>query len=166
MVTLRTLLAAIRVADVLCLDKRSNSATPSTPPTESQGSAYDTACDSCPVEDYDCTIPYYDIVQLCEPVLKHTTSSALDGTLETLRLEPGYWRSSNRSRDIRECYEADACVGGVQDLCASGYEGPCECTSRMLRFNLASVADSTRFNTSLHILLVRHNLRTARSTNL
>ncbi|CAN0266353.1 unnamed protein product, partial [Laminaria digitata] len=83
-------------------------------------------CDNCPVESNNCTAPY--LVQLCEPVLEHTTSIAADGTLETLNLEPGYWRSSNSSRDIRECYEAAACVGGTQDFCASGYEGPCECT--------------------------------------
>ena len=94
---------------------------------DAQGSAYDVACDSCPIEGNNCTIFNNDSVQLCEPVLEHTTSLAADGVLERLELEPGDWRSSNTSRDIRECYEAAACVGGTHSLCASGYEGPCEC---------------------------------------
>lgn len=103
-----------------------------------QGSAYDVACEACPAEGNNCTMPYYDRVQLCESVLEHTTSLAADGTLETLDLEPGYWRSSNTSRDIRECYEADACIGGVQGVCASGYEGPCEYTWRIQCMKRAS----------------------------
>ncbi|CAN0346420.1 unnamed protein product, partial [Scytosiphon promiscuus] len=47
-------------------------------------------------------------------------------TLESLYVLSGYWRSSNSSRDIRECKEPAACIGGTQGLCASGYEGPCE----------------------------------------
>ncbi|CAN0510508.1 unnamed protein product, partial [Scytosiphon promiscuus] len=35
-----------------------------------------------------------------------------DGTLESLDLEPGYWRSSSTSKEIRECYHGPACVGG------------------------------------------------------
>ncbi|CAN0361070.1 unnamed protein product [Scytosiphon promiscuus] len=67
-------------------------------------------------------------MRLCEPVLAHSTSLAPDGTLESLQMLPGYWRRSTTSRDIRECYEPAACVGGTQELCASGYEGPCEYT--------------------------------------
>ena len=119
---------------------------------EAQGSAYDVACDSCPVEGNNCTVPYNDNVQLCEPLLEHTASIDAHGTLETLDLEPGYWRSSNTSRDIRECYETAACVGGAQGLCAPGYEGPCECRS-------LPEADS---KPSIYVVLARHNSRAIR----
>lgn len=59
--------------------------------------------------------------------MEHTTSPNVNGTLETLELEPGYWRSSTTSREIKECYETDSCVGGTEEYCAVGYDGPCEC---------------------------------------
>lgn len=58
--------------------------------------------------------------------MEHTTSTAVNGTLETLELAPGYWRSSSTSRDIKECYETDSCAGGTEEYCATGYDGPCE----------------------------------------
>ncbi|CAN0107425.1 unnamed protein product, partial [Hapterophycus canaliculatus] len=50
------------------------------------------------------------------------------GTLETLVIEPGFFRSSTASTDIRECFHEEACVGGVvpSEYCATGYTGPCE----------------------------------------
>lgn len=58
--------------------------------------------------------------------MEHTASLTPNGTLETLDLERGYWRSSSTSREIRECYEADSCVGGTGGYCGAGYDGPCE----------------------------------------
>lgn len=154
--TLSIPLTAGLVTDPLFRDKLSFFPTPSKTPMQVKGSAYDVACDSCPVEGNNCTLPYYDNVQLCEPVLENTGSISPHGTLETLDLKPGYWRSSNTSRDIRECYEAAACVGGQQGLCASGYEGPCECTK-------LPVAD---FKPTLFIFLARYSPRTTRHTKL
>ncbi|CAN0218885.1 unnamed protein product [Ectocarpus sp. 4 AP-2014] len=89
------------------------------------GSPYEVACDACrPVECSTCTTSNPDEVELCEPVIEHTSSPTRNGTLETLDLERGYWRSSNTSTEIRECYEVDSCVGGAGDLCAVGYDGP------------------------------------------
>ena len=96
--------------------------------TREQGSAYDVACESCPAEGNNCTLSSRNEVQLCEPVLEHTSSPNSNDTLASLSLHPGYWRSSNSSRDIRECYEPDACHEGLHGSCSSGYEGPCECT--------------------------------------
>lgn len=90
-----------------------------------QASAYEVACDACPVECSYCPTSNPDRVQLCESVMDHTTSSTVDGTLESLLLAPGYWRSSGTSTEIRECYEADACVGGTNGYCGAGYDGPC-----------------------------------------
>ena len=91
-----------------------------------QASAFEIACEACPTKCDNCTVSNPYDVQLCEPVMEHTASVTLDGTLETLDLAPGFWRSSNISTEIRECYEADSCVGGTKNVCADGYDGPCE----------------------------------------
>lgn len=48
--------------------------------------------------------------------------------METLKLDPGYWRATDTSKVILSCYNEDACEGGatVTDYCSAGYEGPCE----------------------------------------
>ena len=49
-------------------------------------------------------------------------------TVETLALEPGYFRTSNESHKVISCYQKNACRGGSDagKYCASGYTGPCE----------------------------------------
>lgn len=49
-------------------------------------------------------------------------------TLATLEVLPGFYRSSETSTDIRECFHKQACEGGsaVGTYCAEGYIGPCE----------------------------------------
>ncbi len=92
-----------------------------------QASAYETACEGCPEQCINnCTVSSPDRAQLCEPTPEFTTSRAADGTLRSLDLEPGYWRSSSASKDIRECYHGPACVGGSEGYCDAGYEGPCK----------------------------------------
>ena len=92
-----------------------------------QASAYSTACEFCPDECPTCTVLNEgDKVQVCQPVFAHTTSASADGTLESLEVEPSYWRMSNTSKDVRECFRKDACVGGTESYCAPGYTGPCE----------------------------------------
>ena len=47
----------------------------------------------------------------------------------TLKIDPGYWWSSETSRKILACYNLDACRGGLTgspDYCTNGYKGPCE----------------------------------------
>lgn len=64
--------------------------------------------------------------QVCAPLLPHTTNGEMNGTLASLWLEVGYWRSGPESTEIQECYYADACKGGVEGhYCAEGYSGPC-----------------------------------------
>lgn len=95
----------------------------------SQASAYLTACNDCPDEKEceECAVTNADTVQKCETLLAHVSSPNSDGTLESLNLARGYWRSSSTSKDILECYEEDACVGGVDGYCELGYGGPCKC---------------------------------------
>ena len=64
---------------------------------------------------------------MCETALDHTTSAG--GTIEELAIEAGYWRATNDSINIIECYYAKACNGGVTgdpDYCTQGYEGACK----------------------------------------
>lgn len=77
-----------------------------------------------------------DTLVQCWSVLEHTSSPEESGTLATLSLDRGYWRTSNTSTSIRDCYNAEACEGGVAEMCghvdcedgycAPGYTGPCE----------------------------------------
>ncbi|CAM9706213.1 unnamed protein product [Ascophyllum nodosum] len=86
-------------------------------------SAYDTECSACGNCE-NCTLRNKDKVRVCEPVLMHTTSPSADGTLESLEVQRGFWRSSSTSKDVRECYQMDACIGGAEHYCASGRTGP------------------------------------------
>ena len=65
----------------------------------------------------------------CEPCPKGASCPDLETTLFTLRVEPGFWRESADSLDIRMCNEARACAGGLlknssDDLCREGHAGP------------------------------------------
>lgn len=91
-----------------------------------QESVYDTVFEPYGKCVNDCFFDNTSDVQLCTEVLDNTVSPSPDGTLATLNLKEGYWRSSNSSKDILECYEPRACVGGVGDYCETGYTGPCE----------------------------------------
>ncbi|CAM9448508.1 unnamed protein product, partial [Hapterophycus canaliculatus] len=54
------------------------------------------------------------------------TTTRAGGTLETLEILPGFYRPSENSTDIRECFYAGACQGGQtpENYCAQGYGGP------------------------------------------
>eukprot|EP00904_Undaria_pinnatifida_P002436 jgi/Undpi1/12193/HiC_scaffold_5.g01869.m1 len=87
-------------------------------------SSFELACESCAEDCNNCTVETPNRGQECQPVLEHTTSDAANGGIESLNLQQGFWRSSGTSRDIRECYESSACVGGTEGYCSEGYEGP------------------------------------------
>lgn len=94
---------------------------------------YELDCDSCPELCDDCFV-HSNHAHTCELVPAHTSSNAPGGELQSLHLDPGYWRSSFFSKEILECYEATACIGGggegvtnVDSYCGDAYTGPCEC---------------------------------------
>eukprot|EP00903_Cladosiphon_okamuranus_P011974 g11246.t1 len=86
-------------------------------------SAYEIACDQCDALCNGCTTVNPDKALLCADTFTNTDSLTADGTLETLNLAPGYWRSSNTSTEIRECPRAESCPGGTEGRCAVGYNG-------------------------------------------
>lgn len=69
------------------------------------------------------TIPF------CESAPTGSSAPYVGTTVQTLELDAGYYRVSNLSRVVFECHNKQACKGGanVDDYCAEGYTGPCEC---------------------------------------
>lgn len=96
-----------------------------------QENNYDTSCVSCGSwEDCtNCTIDQSASSERCTEILPHTSNNGVNDTLETLRVDPGFWRTSQRSTEILACYNEGACSGGVGQYCAQGYTGPCEITA-------------------------------------
>lgn len=87
-----------------------------------QGAVSDDVCARCEA-DVD-----VDSISVCIDVPSGTTAPSSGTTVSTLSLEKGYYRTSDTSLAILECYQEEACVGGsdAEHMCASGYEGPCE----------------------------------------
>lgn len=87
-------------------------------------------CEGCPSWDLctNCSVLGDVRTPACAVTLDHTSSLERTGTLETLDLDSGYWRSTDTSKNILSCFNEDACEGGmtVGGYCATGYEGPCE----------------------------------------
>ena len=99
------------------------------PQTADENYRYGVVCDGCDIECEGCTIEDDYTIPVCSALLEHTTSESGTATLERLVVDPGYWRATNTSRDILECFNKNACRGGVtgnKTYCSTGYEGPCE----------------------------------------
>ena len=76
-----------------------------------------------------------DGTQECLAALENTMSNGADETsgvpitLETLKINSGYWRSMSNSTSILPCWNEDACLGGLtgsESYCDEAYRGPCE----------------------------------------
>ena len=68
-------------------------------------------------------------VPVCAVVPEGVNTTGISGmTLPTLNLMSGFFRTSNKSREVLECYREEACMGGstAGSYCAEGYAGPCE----------------------------------------
>ena len=94
-------------------------------------SCFDEVCSRCSTVGDGVSIP--DNVRIneepvcAEPPLGATAPS--DGTtVASITLKKGYFRTSNKSHDILQCYRKRACQGGsdADQYCAPGYFGPCE----------------------------------------
>ena len=94
---------------------------------------WEVACDgcleSCKNCDFGGTVLVPECISLSEVGLEHASSDGGVATLKELVIDEGYWRATNTSMDILECYNNDACNGGVTGtagFCRKGYHGACE----------------------------------------
>lgn len=93
-----------------------------------QGERYPIVCLGC-TDCNNCTLYDNATRPKCEEALEHTESSGGGVMLDTLQVNQGFWRATPMSWEILECYNQDACLGGITDsadYCATGYEGPCK----------------------------------------
>lgn len=90
---------------------------------------YDIVCHGCDIECEGCTIEDNHSISIYSAVFDQAQSEGGIATLETLVLDPGYWRATATSRDILECFNKLACRRGETrnpEYCLAGYEGPCK----------------------------------------
>lgn len=106
--------------------------------SQSGNGTFEAVCDGCRVACNGCSFDEPPAVPTCSHVMDHSTSTGDNVTLETLSIDPGYWRATSSSKEILPCYNADACLGGVTNTagyCLESYEGPCErCAGCVCRF--------------------------------
>lgn len=115
---------------------------PSTPTRDrldisKSGDIFETVCNGCGETCHDCRFDGQQAAPICisleEAEVEHGTSHGGFTTVEELFIEPGYWRATNLSTNILECYNSVACPGGITSgSCEPGYEGPCESLRRFI----------------------------------
>lgn len=90
---------------------------------------FGTVCTGCPEPCDDCIFDTLapKCVTLSAAGIAHASSPGSETTIEDIVIDKGYWRATNTSTSILECYNEDACPGGITTgKCNTGYEGPCE----------------------------------------
>ena len=92
---------------------------------------FDEICARCLTESEDVIQGdgiHIDGLAVCEETPPGATARSSGTTLETLVLDKGYYRTSNSSHVVLECYQTHACLGGTaaESTCAVGFRGPCE----------------------------------------
>lgn len=72
-----------------------------------------------------------DTLPVCDVLPEGVDALSSGTTVASLSLQQGYYRTSDKSRVVRECFNENACRGGtdVDSYCATGYKGPCERTT-------------------------------------
>eukprot|EP00903_Cladosiphon_okamuranus_P007092 g6891.t2 len=88
---------------------------------------FDVVCSRCALscEDTPTSVNVLDdtVVPTCQPIMTGVQGGTPGLTLRTLELKRGYYRTSSVSKEVLECYQEDACVGGndASEYCALGY---------------------------------------------
>ncbi|CAM9117457.1 unnamed protein product [Sphacelaria rigidula] len=87
-----------------------------------------TVCNGCGVLCTECHFhPRQIETPACYGELEHSESAGGKRTVQMLSIERGYWRATKNSTVVRQCYNTDACLGGITgsaNFCQDGYEGP------------------------------------------
>ena len=95
-------------------------------------SCFDEVCSRCSTDGDDGVLIRKEVrineKPFCEEPRLGATAPLKGTTVENLTLDEGYFRTSNQSHDILQCYRKSACQGGndAYKYCAPGYTGPCE----------------------------------------
>jgi hypothetical protein len=66
-----------------------------------------------------CSVGFIDVDGSCEACLRGENCTSDGVTVDTLPLLPGFWRTSARSRDVRQCRLQGVCLGGALAVSAS-----------------------------------------------
>ena len=80
---------------------------------------------TCPMLEYE--TPFSNPIGECVECMEGVICDSPGAVLSTLRLKPGFWRSSTASEHIHKCsYGFRACIGGTggNGTCHDGYTGP------------------------------------------
>lgn len=72
-----------------------------------------------------CPMGYYDGGKgECIKVKERMDSEVVGTKLESVFLDPGFWRTNKKSEDVRECPIPDAFIGGNEtEICREGHKG-------------------------------------------
>lgn len=100
---------------------------PSCSPLQS-GNPYEAVCDGCPTPCVGCHFEDPTLEPMCLEVMPHATSTGGPTTVETVSIDPGFWRATDSSTEVLACYNPDACLGGMtgtSGFCLESYSGPC-----------------------------------------
>lgn len=94
---------------------------------------WEAMCDGCDqvYENCDFGQPVLvpECVSLSDAGIEHASSTGGITTIEGLEIHQGYWRATSTSAHVLECYNSDACRGGMTGsvgYCSEGYGGPCK----------------------------------------
>lgn len=92
---------------------------------------YDMICNGCPSDwstaEFEEPNLAPQCISLVDAGIEHANSSGGLSTVEDLYIFEGYWRATNTSTNVKECYNKAACPGGLMTgICNEGYKGPCK----------------------------------------
>jgi hypothetical protein len=75
----------------------------------------------------------------CNLCTEELSCASVGSNIASLSVAPGLWRANLDTLSTLECYNTDACKGGVAtdstaEYCSKGYTGPCKCVASLICF--------------------------------
>ena len=93
----------------------------------------------------------------CVDVMEGVKKDVDKATLNHLPIEPGFWRTTNVSLEVKRCITPDACTGGNETggYCLPGHSGPyCDVCSSGFAKDVMGICQSCEDNLSVGSILV------------